>query len=255
MKGFISSNETADQIKRELSGQEQTNQNEEEQQIMQNPVATMSIKGYGSIEIELYPQMAPNTVTNFIKLANNGFYDRLTIHRVEKDFVIQGGDPNGDGTGSPTVSAINRSIKKGSIEDIQYSINGEFTANGYNNTLKHERCTISMARSSYGISELEEEGYNSAGCQFFICLEDTPSLDENYAAFGKVINGMDIVDKLAEVELCEAEEEYITPSKPKKDIIISGIRVDTKGVDYGTPEIHEIFDYEKWYKKYYFGIE
>lgn len=210
----------------------------------------MLIKDYGSIEVELYPKMAPNTVTNFIALANNGFYDRITIHRVEKDFVIQGGDPNGDGTGGPTISAIDRSIKKGSIEDIQYSINGEFTANGYNNTLKHERGIISMARSSY--TELEEEGYNSAGSQFFICLEDTPSLDGNYAAFGKVINGMDIVDKLAEVEVY-SEDNYT--SKPKKDIIILGIRVDTKGVDYGTPEFHETFDYEKWYKKYYFGIE
>ena len=134
--------------------------------------AEIVIKDYGTIKLELYPHIAPNTVNNFISLANSGFYDGLTFHRVIKDFMIQGGDPNGNGTG-------------GSKENIK----GEFSANGVKNTISHTRGTISMARSS---------AYNSASSQFFIMHEDNTGLDGLYAAFGKVTSGIEIVDQICQ---------------------------------------------------------
>ena len=124
------------------------------------PTATISIKDFGDVEVELYPNIAPNTVNNFISLANDGFYDGTTFHRVIKDFMIQGGDPDGNGTGGPG-----------------YSIKGEFTNNGFQNDLAHTEGVISMARSSLP---------DSAGSQFFIMTSTSPHLDGEYAAFGKV---------------------------------------------------------------------
>ena len=224
---------------------------------VQNPVATITVEGYDEpIVIELYPEYALNTVKNFIALSNNGFYDGLIFHRVEKDFVIQGGDPNGDGSGGPTLSAIDKSIEKGSDADKEYGIVGEFTKNGYNNYLKHERGVISMARSDYG-AELLEEGYNSGGSQFFICLADAPGLNSSYAAFGKVKSGMETVDKISEVDLAvekdEETGEETQTSKPETDVVISSIRVETYGVDYGMPKTHEAFDYTSWFMSHYYS--
>lgn len=134
--------------------------------------AVIKVKNYGNISVELYADTAPITVNNFIELANSGFYDGLTFHRIIKGFMIQGGDPNGNGTG-------------GSSKTIK----GEFSANGVENDLKHERGVISMARSS---------AYDSASSQFFIMHKTTSSLDGSYAAFGRVTDGMDVVDKIAE---------------------------------------------------------
>lgn len=131
---------------------------------MKNPQATISVRSGKEIVIELYPDIAPNTVNNFIALANSGFYDGLFFHRVIKGFMIQGGCPNGTGTGGPG-----------------YSIKGEFTQNGFKNNLRHERGVISMARAM---------DPNSAGSQFFIMHKDAPHLDGAYAAFGKVIKGI-----------------------------------------------------------------
>lgn len=225
---------------------------------VKHPIATIKIEGYDEpIVAELYPEEALNTVKNFITLANNGFYNGLIIHRVEKDFVIQGGDPNGDGTGGPTLSAIDNSIEKGSDADTKYSINGEFSKNGYNNKIKHERGVLSMARSSYS-AELVKEGYNSAGSQFFICLEDAPSLNDAYAPFGKVISGMETADKISEVKLAVEKDkdtgEEKQTSKPEKDVVISSITIDTKGVEYEKPEVHKAFDYSAWYLKKYYGM-
>lgn len=223
-----------------------------------HPIATIQVEGYETpIVVELYPEYALNTVKNFIALANSGFYNGLKIHRVEKDFVIQGGDPNGNGSGGPTFSAIDSSIEKGSSKDKSYSINGEFTKNGYDNTLKHERGVIAMARSTYS-ADLLEEGYNSAGSQFYICLQDQPSLNGMYAAFGKVISGMETVDKISQVELKvevneETKEETAT-NQPAQDVVISSISVETNGVQYGMPEVHEAFDYSAWYMKQYYGM-
>lgn len=166
------------------------------------PVATITVKGYGVIQAELYPEIAPNTVNNFIYLANKGFYNNLKFHRVIKNFMIQGGDPKGDGTGGPG-----------------YSIEGEFTSNGIANSLKHTKGVLSMARS---------KDPNSAGSQFFIMTGDAANLDGDYAAFGKVTSDLDVLDKIQNVETNSADA-------PKQDVIIESITVDTKGVDYKEP--------------------
>ncbi len=166
------------------------------------PIATIEVEGYGTIKAELYPEIAPNTVNNFIYLANSGFYDNLTFHRVIKDFMIQGGDPNGNGTGGPG-----------------YSIEGEFTSNGIANSLKHTEGVLSMARA---------QDPNSAGSQFFIMTKEASHLDGDYAAFGKVISGIDVVHEIENVKTGSND-------KPKEDVVIKSINVDTKGVDYPEP--------------------
>ncbi|WP_368505929.1 peptidylprolyl isomerase [Alkalihalophilus sp. As8PL] len=139
-----------------------------------SPIVTMEMENGGEVLIELYPGVAPKTVENFVSLVEEGFYDGLTFHRVIPGFMIQGGDPDGNGTGGPG-----------------YSIEGEFSSNGFENNLKHDRGVISMARS---------QDPNSGGSQFFIMVADTPSLDGEYASFGKVIEGMDVVDEIVAVE-------------------------------------------------------
>lgn len=231
-----------------------------------NPVATMVVEGYGEIKIELYPDKAPNTVANFIRLANRGFYDGLTFHRTIPNFMIQGGDLNGDGTGSPKLSNIQDNVEK----DEDYNIEGEFIANGYTkNNLKHKKGVISMARTDYSSisSAITPYGYNSAGSQFFIMTEDTTSLDGLYAAFGEVTEGMDVVEKIENVEvyyrdseLKEGEEapkdedgKEIASDKPKVAPVITSIRVETNGVDYGIPKTVEVFDYSSWLMQQYYG--
>lgn len=217
-----------------------------------NPIATMEVEGYGTIKLELYPDLAPETVANFIKLANNGFYDGLTFHRVVSGFMIQGGDPNGDGTGSPMLSDIGMATSEES--DEEYCIKGEFIANGVNNTLRHTEGVISMARSDYTSysSSLTEESYNSAGSQFFIVTGDASNLDEYYAAFGKVIEGMDVVMDIDAVEVTSDDSDSSSEaSTPVNDVVITSIRVETYGVDYGVPETYETFDYYEWiYEQY-----
>ena len=184
-------------IRRKETGQDGENQ--------QNPVVTMKIKDRGTVKIELYPEIAPNTVNNFISLVEDGFYDGLTFHRVIADFMIQGGDPNGDGTGGPG-----------------YSIKGEFTNNGFENNLLHEVGVISMARSPYSM--------DSAGSQFFIMVEDQPSLDGDYAAFGKVVEGMDVVEDISETATDEKTD------KPLEDVIMKKVTVDPFGYDSPDPK-------------------
>ena len=170
------------------------------------PIATIVVKDYGTIEAELYPSKAPNTVNNFISLANSGFYDGLTFHRIIDGFMIQGGDPEGNGTGGPG-----------------YSIAGEFSSNGYTeNDLKHTDGVLSMARA---------RSKDSAGSQFFIMVGDYNNLDGEYAAFGKVISGLDIVKNISKVATDNND-------KPKKEVVIESITVDTKGVNY--PEVEKI---------------
>ncbi|MDD7186195.1 MAG: peptidylprolyl isomerase [Clostridia bacterium] len=167
-----------------------------------NPIVTFNMKGGDVFYVELYPDVAPNTVNNFISLVNKGFYNGLCFHRVIEGFMIQGGDPKGNGTGGPG-----------------YSIRGEFTKNGFKNNLKHKRGVISMARSMMP---------NSAGSQFFIMHADAPHLDGQYAAFGQVIDGMDVIDKIAAVNV-----DY--NDKPLRDQIIESVTVDTDGEEYDDP--------------------
>ena len=217
-----------------------------------NPVATMEVENFGTVKIELYPDIAPETVANFITLANRGFYDGLTFHRVVKDFMIQGGDPEGTGQGSAKISDL-----KDGGKDTAYSIKGEFVANGVNNTLKFEEGVIGMARNDYTSysSTLTEESYNSGSSQFFIMTADNTSLNGYYTAFGKVIEGMDVIHNIENVEVKAADDSEETGntevSTPVNPVTITSIKVETNGVDYGLPETLTPFDYMSWmYKQY-----
>ena len=169
----------------------------------QNPIVTIEMENGGIIKAELYPEIAPNTVNNFISLVSKGFYDGLIFHRVIKGFMIQGGDPDGNGTGGPG-----------------YGIDGEFSQNGFKNDLAHTAGVLSMARSMMP---------NSAGSQFFIMHKDAPHLDGAYAAFGKIIEGQDVVDKIAEVVTDWSD-------RPMEDQVMKTVTVDTFGVEYPEPK-------------------
>ena len=217
-----------------------------------NPIATMEVENFGTIKIELYPSIAPQTVANFIALANRGFYDGQTFHRVVKDFMIQGGDKEGTGQGSASLSDL-----KDDGGDTAYSIKGEFIANGVDNKLKFEEGVIGMARSDYTqySSSLKEESYNSGSSQFFIMTKDNTSLNGYYTSFGKVIEGMDVVHNIEQVEVKVADDSEETGntevSTPVNTVKITSIKVDTNGVDYGLPETLTPFDYMTWmYKQY-----
>lgn len=168
-----------------------------------NPIVTITMENGGVIKAELYPDIAPISVNNFISLINKHFYDGLIFHRVIKGFMIQGGCPDGNGMGGPG-----------------YSIRGEFTQNGIENNLKHTEGVLSMARAM---------NPNSAGSQFFIMHKTSPHLDGSYAAFGKVIEGMDIVNKIAETRTDFSD-------RPLEKQVIKSMTVDTFGVDYPEPE-------------------
>ena len=169
---------------------------------MKNPVVTFTMNNDKKIVAELYPLVAPQTVNNFISLVNKGFYNGLTFHRIIRGFMIQGGCPLGNGTGGPG-----------------YAVKGEFAANGIKNDLKHERGVLSMARA---------QNPDSAGSQFFIMHADAPHLDGNYASFGKVIEGMDVVDEIAD----EYTDYY---DRPYEKQIIKSVTVDTFGETYPEP--------------------
>ena len=170
---------------------------------MANPIITIEMEQGGTMKLELYPDIAPNTVNNFISLVQKGFYNGLTFHRIISGFMIQGGDPDGVGTGGPG-----------------YSIPGEFSSNGFKNDLKHSRGVISMARSM---------APDSAGSQFFIMHQDSPHLDGQYAAFGKLIEGEDVLDEIARTKTGWGDK----PVVPQKMMTVT---VDTFGVEYPAPE-------------------
>ncbi|HIS49909.1 MAG TPA: peptidylprolyl isomerase [Candidatus Gallacutalibacter pullistercoris] len=168
---------------------------------MNNPVVTFQTTA-GTFKAELYPEIAPNTVNNFISLVKKGFYDGTIFHRVIPGFMIQGGDPEGSGMGGPG-----------------YGIKGEFSANGFKNDLRHTRGVLSMARSMRP---------NSAGSQFFVMVADAPHLDGQYAAFGKVIEGLQVVDAIV-----MAKRDY--SDRPYEDQVMEKVTVETFGVEYGDP--------------------
>ena len=169
----------------------------------QNPIVTITMTNGDIMKAELYPEIAPNTVNNFISLVKKGFYDGLIFHRVISGFMIQGGCPDGTGMGGPG-----------------YNIRGEFSQNGFNNPLKHEAGVLSMARAMHP---------DSAGSQFFIMHKPAPHLDGSYAAFGKITEGMDVVNKIA-----ETDTDY--SDRPLDEQKIQSMTVETFGVDYPEPE-------------------
>lgn len=170
---------------------------------MANPIVTFKMQDGGVMKAELYPEVAPNTVKNFISLVKKGFYNGLIFHRVIPGFMIQGGDPSGNGTGGPG-----------------YSIKGEFKSNGFKNDLKHSEGVLSMARSM---------SPNSAGSQFFLMVADAPHLDGQYAAFGKLTEGFDVAQKIVSVKRNYSD-------KPYEDQVMEEVTVDTFGVEYDEPE-------------------
>ena len=169
----------------------------------QNPIVTFVMENGGTFKAELYPDVAPQSVNNFVSLVSKGFYNGLIFHRVIPGFMIQGGDPNGTGMGGPG-----------------YSIKGEFASNGFTNNLKHEKGVLSMARSMMP---------NSAGSQFFVMHETSPHLDGQYAAFGKVIEGQDVVDAIAVVPTDYSDRPY-------ENQVMKEVTVETFGVEYPEPE-------------------
>ncbi len=172
----------------------------------ENPVVAMYIKNYGSVVIELYPEIAPNTVNNFISLTKKGFYDNNTFHRLVPGFVLQGGDPTGTGTGGPG-----------------YSIKGEFTNNGFENNLKHDKWIVSMARS---------QDNDSAGSQFFIMLDKSEYLDGEYAAFGKVIDGKENIKNIVNKEAVADQQTGTLVN----NLTIEKTVIDLKGKEYSEVE-------------------
>lgn len=190
--------------KKENSAQESDNKPSYAASVKEKPIVTITMENDEKMVLELDPAAAPNTVANFISLVEKGFYDGVIFHRVIPDFMIQGGDPDGVGTGGP-----------------EYSIEGEFSSNGFENNIKHERGVISMARS---------QDPNSAGSQFFIMVKDSSHLDGDYAAFGKVIEGMETADSIVSADRDESDKP-LTEQRMKK------VEVDTKGFDYPDPEV------------------
>ena len=169
----------------------------------QNPIVTFTMENGDVMKAELYPDVAPNTVNNFISLVKKGFYDGLIFHRAIAGFMIQGGDPEGSGMGGPG-----------------YSIKGEFNYNGVENNLKHSRGVLSMARAQHP---------DSAGSQFFIMHADAPHLDGQYAAFGKLVEGEDVLDSIASIDTDWSD-------RPRTPQVMKTVTVDTFGVDYAEPE-------------------
>lgn len=184
---------------------------QEESMSVQNPVATITMADGGVITMELRYDKAPNTVKNFIALANEGFYDGVIFHRVIEGFMIQGGDPTGSGMGGP-----------------DYRIKGEFANNNVDNDLSHVRGVVSMARQGHPF--MPALAYDTAGSQFFICHADATFLDKDYAAFGVVTSGMDVVDRIATTDTDGSDRPY-------EDQVMATVRVDTFGQDLGAPEI------------------
>lgn len=236
--GEITSGDNSGEISITVSGEIENNSGEQtsgdvqeqepsgDKQEIQRPIVTMEIENMGTVKMVLYPDVAPITVNNFISLINKGFYNGLIFHRVIPGFMAQGGDPSGDGTGGP-----------------DYSIKGEFSSNGVKNDISHVRGVLSMARS---------QANDSAGSQFFIVTSDSTYLDGQYAAFGKVIEGMDVVDKVVNSKVIRRSanidpllqyaniEEYIRQmqeaDRPVEPPVIKSMTVETFGVTYPEPE-------------------
>jgi peptidyl-prolyl cis-trans isomerase B (cyclophilin B) len=200
--GTATNNERANQENNATNAEEPANDVQE--LIEENPIVTITMENDEQIIIELFPNIAPNTVNNFISLIEDEFYDGLIFHRIIHGFMIQGGDPDGKGTGGPG-----------------YGIKGEFSNNGFKNDLTHDRGVLSMARSQHP---------DSAGSQFFIVHEDSPHLDGDYASFGQVIEGMEVVDQIAATDQDDSNATL-------EDQRMKTVTVDTKGHEYKQPEV------------------
>ena len=231
---------------------------------VKNPVVTMEIENYGTVKMELYPDQAPNTVKNFINLIQKGYYNGKVFSGLDSTCLYAGKDSAGE-IKNATMSLVDSTIEDGSENDKEYSIKGEFVANGYeDNILKHEKGVLSMCRIDYTqyMTSLTSESYDSANAQFCILLNDERGLNGMYAAFGKVVEGMDVIETIskldAKVETDEAEDAEVEVTEDENALktfvtypVITTMTVDTFGVDYGMPEVTEAFDYYNYMYQYY----
>lgn len=218
-------------------------------QDVKNPILTLEIKNYGNVKIELYPEYAPNTVKNIIKLAENGYYDGKVLYGTDEISVYVGRNSEGE-IDYPKLSTLDKEVA--AEDDYEYEIKGEFVANGFEtNTLRHEKGVVSMIRADYTQvfgSTLQEQSFNSGSSQFTILTKDARNLNGMYAAFGKVVEGMDIIERIysLEKEVIETEEETEASSIEKFTLMpeITKATVETFGTNYGYPQVNEAFDYE-----------
>lgn len=231
-----------------------------------NPVLTLDIENYGTVKIEMYPEYAPNTVKNIVALANNGYYNGKIFYGMDDIAVYVGRNSEGESE-NPKISDIDKSVLPETTEeseensqvtptendDYEYEINGEFVANNFKqNTLKHEKGVVSLVRADYTkqIASLTSQSYNSGSSQFTITMDNASQLNGMYAGFGKVIEGMEIVEKIYGLSTKAEEPAEDGSAQPEESIkafetapVITSATVDTHGVEYGLPETHEAFDY------------
>lgn len=226
-----------------------------------NPVATFEVQDYGTIKVELYPEYAPNTVANFIALINDGFYNNKVIFGKDDLCLYMARDTDENAQG-PKLSLIDDSVEADSEADYEYEIKGEFVANKFEkNTLRHEKGILSLNRSDYSAYGLTEEGYNSGSYRFSIMMNENSNLNGVYCAFGKVTEGLDILEKIYnEAEIAPHEEEDDGHNHEEEEgaieefanqPVITNASVETYGVDYGKPEVHEAFDIQGYINQLY----
>ena len=220
-----------------------------------HPVATFEIQDYGTVKMELYPEYAPNTVSNFIALIQAGFYNNKIIYGKDSLALYMGRNSDEEATGA-TISLIDESIEAGSDEDYEYEINGEFVANGFEqNTLRHEKGIVSLNRSDYSSYGLTDESYNSGNYRFSVMMGESSSLNGVYCAFGKITEGLDILQNIYDNtaittnEDSEENEDAIQEFETKP--VITTATVETYNVDYGKPEVHEAFDIQSYINDLY----
>lgn len=223
---------------------------------VQNPLATFELKDYGSVKIELYPEYAPNTVSNFIALINAGYYNDKVVYGKDNGAIYMARNAE-DNVQAPKVSLIDKEVAEDSEDNYEYEINGEFIANGFEqNTLRHEKGVISLNRSDYSSYGLKEEGYNSGSAQFSVIMQDSSNLNGLYCGFGKIVEGMDIIEKIYnEAEVVDPEEGEESNEEDIKKFsimpIISNASVETYGIDYGKPEVHKAFNLQNYLMQLY----
>lgn len=230
-------------------------------QEVKNPVLSLEVENYGTVKIELYPEYAPNTVKNIIALADNGYYNGKIFYGMDDIAVYVGRNSEGE-TVNPKLSNIKENVEN----DYEYEIDGEFIANSFKqNTLKHEKGVVSLVRANYSqqSSDLKEESYNSGNSQFTIIMDEADELNGMYAAFGKITEGMDIVEKMYSLEIKPTDTENTENTENSAESIkefavapvITSATVEKNGDEYGIPEVHEKFDYSAYIQdlmsKYY----
>ena len=220
----------------------------------EHPVATFEIQDYGTVKVKLYPEYAPNTVTNFIALIQHGFYDNKKVYGKD-DICLYMARDNEESAQGPKLSLLDETVEPDSEEDYSYEIKGEFIANEFEqNTLRHEKGILSLNRSDYSAYGLKEESYNSGSYRFSVLMTESSNLNGVYCAFGEVTEGLEILEKIyneAEIQTSEEGSEEDSIQKFANMPTITKATVETYGVDYGKPEVHEAFDFQGYMNELY----